>query len=153
MQRVNVPKLESEAYRALLTLERANSKSKLPEKYKQIIRVRASYINGCAYCIDMHTRDAKKAGETDQRLYALCAWHESPLFSDEERAMLALIDEVTMISGHGVSDEVYENAAKFIDEKLIADMIMMIGVINYWNRIAISTHEIYTDKTGKKIGS
>ena len=93
---------------------------------------------GCAFCIDMHTKEARKAGETEQRIYALSAWRDTPFFSEAERAILALTEEVTLISGH-VKDETYEQAAKVLEELYLAQVIMAIITINVWNRIGITT--------------
>jgi AhpD family alkylhydroperoxidase len=108
-----------------------------------MIKIRASQINGCAYCIDMHTQEALKLGEKQRRIFALSAWKESPLFTEEERAILQLTEEVTMISKHGVSNETYNNVLKFYSENELAQIIMQVVIINSWNRIAISTNEIF----------
>jgi AhpD family alkylhydroperoxidase len=108
-------------------------------KQKQLIKMRASQINGCAYCLDMHTVEALKIGETEQRIFTLSAWRDTPFFSEEERAILALTEEVTLISQRGVSEKTYEAATKVLDEAQIAEVIMHIIHINAWNRIAVST--------------
>ena len=106
---------------------------------RELVRVRASILNGCAYCVDMHTKDARAAGETEKRLYALAAWHEAPFFSERERAALALTDAVTLISVDHVPREVYDTAAEHFDEPELAQLIWAITAINAWNRVAVAT--------------
>jgi AhpD family alkylhydroperoxidase len=105
----------------------------------ELVKTRASQINGCAFCLDMHTKDARARGESEQRLYTLSAWRETPFFSDPERAALALTEEVTRISDHGVSDEVWALAEKQFDQEQLAALVWAIVAINSWNRLAIST--------------
>jgi len=138
-QRILIPKIDPEAYKALMGLEHYLRNSGLSPLQKELIKIRASQINGCAYCINMHTQDARKLGETEQRIYALNAWRETPYFSEEERAILALTEEVTLIQGH-VSDATYSKALELLGEKTLAQTIMAIIAINAWNRIGISTH-------------
>ena len=137
-QRISIQKLKPEAYRALYQLDKYLSATQLSVTHKNLIKIRASQVNGCAYCINMHTKEARQANETEQRIYLLNAWREVELFSDEEKALLALTEAVTIINQH-VSDEVYENATKHFDENYLAEMIMAIVAINCWNRIAITT--------------
>jgi AhpD family alkylhydroperoxidase len=136
--RINIAQLEPEGYKAIYGLEKFIESTPLTKTHKELIKIRASQINGCAFCIDMHTKDARKAGETEQRIYALNAWRETPFFSEEERAILALTEEITLISNH-VKDETYARAAKVLDETYLAQVILAIITINAWNRIAIST--------------
>lgn len=143
-KRINIYNLEPEAYKALRELERYLAASKLNPLLKELIKIRASQINGCAYCINMHTRDARKLGETEQRIYALSAWWDTPYFTEEEQAVLALTEEVTRISNR-VSDETYNRAAKVLDEHALAQVIMAIIAINSWNRISITTRLEPTD--------
>ena len=126
------------AYNAMLALEKYIDNSNLKKTHKELIKIRASQINGCAYCINMHTIDARNAGETEQRIYALSAWRDTPFFDEQERALLALTEEVTLISNH-VSDKTYNNAASVFDQAYLADIIMAIITINAWNRVAITT--------------
>ena len=137
-KRINVYGLEPNAYKALRGVEDYTRTAQLPAMLREMIKIRASQINGCAYCIDMHTQDAIKLGETPRKIFALSAWKESPLFSEEERAVLQLTEEVTMISKHGVSDTTYNAVLKFYSENQLAQILMQIVVINSWNRIAIS---------------
>ena len=145
-KRINVYSLEPNAYKALRGVEDYTKTSQLPVTLRELIKIRASQINGCAYCIDMHTEEAIKIGETPRRIFALSAWKESPLFSEEERAVLQLTEEVTMISNNGVSDATYDTVLKFFSENQLAQILMQIVVINSWNRIAIATNQVYEPK-------
>ncbi|HMG06953.1 MAG TPA: carboxymuconolactone decarboxylase family protein [Mucilaginibacter sp.] len=136
--RIIIPKLEPEGYKAMLGFDHYLNNTGLTKTHKELIKIRASQINGCAYCIDLHTKDARKAGETEQRIYALNAWRESPFFTEQERAILALTEEVTLIQNH-VSDKTYEEAARLLDEHYLAQVIMAAIAINAWNRIGIAT--------------
>jgi len=136
--RIKIDKVEPAGYKAILALEKFIESTPLTRVHKELIKIRASQINGCAFCIDMHTKDARKNGETEQRIYALNAWRDTPFFSEEERAILALTEEVTLINNH-VSDATYEQAAKVMDETYLAQVILAIITINAWNRIGIST--------------
>jgi AhpD family alkylhydroperoxidase len=136
--RIKIDQIEPAGYRAVLGLEKFIESTPLTKTHKDLIKIRASQINGCAFCIDMHTKDARKAGETEQRIYALNAWRDTQFFSEEERAILALTEEVTLISNH-VTDETYEQAAKVLEETYLAQVILAIITINVWNRIGITT--------------
>lgn len=105
----------------------------------ELVKIRASQLNGCAFCLDMHTKDARAAGEREQRIHALSAWRETPFFSERERAALALTESVTLLSESEVSEEVYEHAAKHFDQRELAELIWAITAINAWNRIAITS--------------
>lgn len=137
--RINIGKTEPAAYKAMMALESYLEKTELTPIQQEMIRMRASQINGCAYCIDMHTRDARKAGESERRIYALNAWRETPFFNDDEKAILALTEAVTLISEKGVPDNVYNEAVAALGEQKIAQVIMAAAAINAWNRIGIST--------------
>ncbi|GGT86231.1 carboxymuconolactone decarboxylase family protein [Streptomyces coeruleorubidus] len=113
--------------------------AKLEPELLELVRIRASQINGCAFCIDMHTRDARGQGETEQRIYALNAWRETPFFTERERAALALTEAVTLVHDGRVPDAVYAEAAGVFDENQIAALIWSATVINAYNRIAIAT--------------
>jgi AhpD family alkylhydroperoxidase len=138
--RVNILQLEPGSYKAMAGLEQYVTNSGIDKLHYELIKLRASLINGCAYCLDMHSRDARKLGETEQRIYVLSAWRETDFFTPEEQAILKLTEEVTNISQGGVSDQTYQQAAALFDEHYLAKIIMAITVINAWNRIAISTH-------------
>ncbi|WP_269237200.1 carboxymuconolactone decarboxylase family protein [Flavobacterium flavigenum] len=135
--RIVIPQVAPEAYQALMNLEKYISTTSLTPTHKELIKIRASQINGCAFCINMHTADARKLGETEQRIYLTSAWREADVFTEEEKAILALTEQVTLISNH-VSDEVYENAARLFDKKYLAEIILTIITINSWNRFAIT---------------
>jgi len=137
-KRMNMPQVEPEAYKLLMGLEKYLTTTEVTPIHKELIKTRASQINGCAFCLDMHTKDARKSGETEQRLYTLSAWRETPYFSAEEKAILALTEEVTLIANH-VSDKTYNAAVALLGEKYIAQVIMVIITINAWNRFAITT--------------
>ena len=136
--RIVIPTVAPEAYQALINLETYISKTSLTTTHKELIKIRASQINGCAFCINLHTADARKYGETEQRIYLISAWREADIYTEEEKAILALTEEVTLISNH-VSEDVYQNAARLFDEKYLAEIILAIITINSWNRFAITT--------------
>jgi len=139
-QRINIKDLEPDAYKAMLGLEKYLSSTAIPPILKELVKIRTSQINGCAYCIQIHATDARKIGETEQRIYALSAWKESPLFSGDEKAALAMTDEITLISVNGLSEQTFDRAQKVFGDALTAQLIMLINTINAWNRIAVSTH-------------
>ena len=138
--RLVIGKIEPQAYEAMMVMEKYLSESSLEPALAEMIRFRASQINGCAYCIEMHSEAAIKQGESANKLFAISAWRESPLFSDKEKAAFAMTDEITNISAGGLSDETFNEAKNHFSENEIAQMTMLIGQINTWNRIAISTH-------------
>ena len=139
--RVDINRAEPRAYEVMRLLEQyIKEETDISPLLYELIKIRASQINGCAYCVNMHTRDARKLGETEQRIYALSVWRDAPFFSDEERAVLAFTEEVTCIGAtHHVSDEVYNQLARLFDEKRIAQLLMAIITINGWNRIGVTT--------------
>lgn len=138
-KRVNISEVYPDAYKGMYALSDALNNSGLTPIQKELIKIRASQINRCAFCLNMHTRDALKYGETPQRIFLLNAWRETDLYTPEERAILALTEEITLISEHGVSDAVYEQAAHYFSAKQIAQIIMAVVLINAWNRISVST--------------
>ncbi|MBS1754402.1 MAG: carboxymuconolactone decarboxylase family protein [Ferruginibacter sp.] len=137
-ERLNLLKADPKSFEAMLGLEKYLADSGLDKKLFELIKTRASQINGCAYCINMHTRDALKIGESAQRLFLLNAWRESDLFSVKEKAVLMLTEAMTLIAGNPVSDEIYNTAKEHLSDKEIASVIMAIVAINGWNRIAIT---------------
>ena len=139
-KRFRIKDIIPDGYKAVLSLENYICNSKIDPVYREMIKIRASQINGCAYCIDMHSKDARELGESERRIYALSAWRESPLFNDEERALLAATEEITKISDKGLTEETYDNLNKYFDQQTIADIILINVTINVWNRIAVSTH-------------
>lgn len=129
------------AYKAGIGMEESLKNSFLTPIQKELIKIRASQINSCAFCLNMHTKDALKYGETPQRIFLLNAWRDAKeLFTEEEQIILQITEEVTLISQKGLSEETYQKAKTFFDESQLADIIMAAVVINMWNRIAISTH-------------
>ncbi|WP_135548686.1 carboxymuconolactone decarboxylase family protein [Paenibacillus cymbidii] len=128
-----------EAYQTMLKLEGFIQQSGLDRKLYELIKIRASQINGCAFCLNMHTIDARKLGETEQRLYLLGAWREAECYTEAERAVLALTEAVTRIADGGVPQAIYDDVMRHYDEKTFFTLLMAINTINCWNRIAIST--------------
>ena len=114
-----------------------------------LVKLRASQINGCSYCVDMHSRDARHDGESEQRLYLVAAWKESPLFSDRERAAFAWVEAVTKIADAGVSDELYEATLKHFSEEELTKLTVAVGMINIWNRLCVSFHAIHPVEKAK----
>lgn len=139
--RIKIDQVEPSGYSAILGLEKYIESTPLTKIHKDLIKIRASQINGCAFCIDMHTKEARKSGETEQRIYALNAWRDTPFFTNEERAILALTEEVTLINNH-VKDDTYQMALDALGETYLAQVIMAIITINTWNRIGITTQLI-----------
>lgn len=135
--RIKYSEKAPDAIKGMLELEKYVHSSGLERTLFELVKTRASQINGCAYCLDMHTKDARKAGETEQRLYALSAWHEAPFYTDRERAALAWAEALTLISENDVPDALYEATRKHFDEKEIVALTMAIVAINGWNRLAI----------------
>lgn len=139
--RINISELAPEAYKALMAIEIYLAHSQLDKSHKELIKIRASQINGCAYCINMHTKDARKNGETEQRIYLLNAWREvNDLYTAEEKAILALTEEMTLIANGGVANTTYQNAKSLFDEQYLAQIMIAIMTINSWNRLAIATN-------------
>jgi len=143
MNRISIKDLEPNSYKAMLGLEQYIRNSQIEPILCELVKVRASQINGCAYCLDMHTQEALKIGETQRRIFALPAWKESPLFSDKEKAVLQLTEEVTLISKDGLTEDTYNKVLAFFNENVLAQIIMQVIIINSWNRIAVSTHQIF----------
>lgn len=139
-QRVNIEKTQPEVWKAMYAMSLAVSKSSLTNIQKELIKLRASQLNSCAFCINMHTKDALRLGETQQRIFLLSAWRETDLFSAEEKALIALTEEVTMIHNHGVSAATYNQALQYFSAEAIGEIITSAVMINAWNRIAVSTH-------------
>lgn len=127
-----------DAFKAMRGLEEYVASSGLEKSLYELVKTRASQINGCAFCLDMHTKDARKGGETEQRLYALSAWRETPFYTERERAALEWTEALTLISDTDVPDALYENVRKQFSESEIVALSMAIIAINGWNRLAIS---------------
>jgi AhpD family alkylhydroperoxidase len=136
--RIDARKHAKEAQEAMYALEKYLNESGLEHSLIHLMKMRASQINGCAYCIDMHSKDARALGETEQRLYELDAWRETPFYSDRERAALAWTEAVTLVSQTHVPDSVYEEVRKFFSDKEIVDLTLVVTTINAWNRLAIA---------------
>jgi AhpD family alkylhydroperoxidase len=137
--RFNLAAVDTGAYKAMLGLEKYLADSGLDKGLYELIKTRASQINGCAYCINMHVRDAIKNGETTQRLFLLDAWRESNLFTEKEQAVLALTESMTLITQGHVPDEIFYAAKKILSDTEMAAVIMAVVAINAWNRIAITS--------------
>lgn len=136
--RMEYPKVAPGVSQAMSQLERQVRESGLEAPLLDLVKTRASQINGCAFCLDMHTKDARARGETEQRLYALSAWRETPFYTDRERAALAWTEAVTLVAETHVPDEVYEQACAQFSEQELANLTLAIVAINGWNRLAIS---------------
>ena len=141
-ERLDVRREAPQLAQALAGLER---EIRIDSAVRELVKLRASILNGCAYCIDMHTKDARKAGESEQRLYAVAAWREAPFFDPRERAALALTDAVTLIVDTHVPAAVYDEAARHFEPEELAHVIWQIAAINAWNRIAITTRQTVGD--------
>jgi len=136
--RIHFTKASTGAYNAMLGLGKYLEHCGLEPRLLDLIKLRVSQINGCAYCIDMHWKDLRSAGETEQRLYGLDAWRESPYYTDRERAALAWAEAVTLVNVDHVPDEVFEQASKQFSEKELVDLTLGVVTINGWNRLSIS---------------
>lgn len=137
--RIQVSEVEPKAYQAIFGLEGYLAQSKLDKTHYKLIKIRASQINGCAFCIDMHTKEALKLGEEPSRLFLLNAWQHTDVFSEEEKVILKLTEEVTKIHEHGLSEETYQEAMAHFEPTYFSHILMAIATINVWNRIAVST--------------
>ena len=144
--RMNFYQAAPDTMKALMALETQIASSGLDQSLMELVKTRASQINGCAYCIDMHTTDARKAGESEQRLYLLNAWREAPLYTDRERAALAWTEALTLISETHAPDEDYEAMRAQFSETEAVNLTVLIGAINAWNRVAISFRAIHPVK-------
>jgi AhpD family alkylhydroperoxidase len=140
--RLEYDKVAPEGARAMWGLERYARGCGLEPALLELVKFRASQINGCAYCIDMHTKDARAHGETEQRLYALSAWRETPFFTERERAALAWTEAVTQVAYTHVPDDLYELARRHFNEKELVDLTLAVVAINGWNRMAISFRKV-----------
>jgi len=137
-KRLDIKHLEPEAYNIMLSFEKYLSKINLTKAHKNLIKVRASQLNGCSYCLDMHTKEARADGESEQRLYLVSAWRDTSFFSEEEQAILAVTEEVTFIHQR-LSEATYQRAVKSLGEKYLAQVMIAVIVINAWNRIGVAT--------------
>jgi AhpD family alkylhydroperoxidase len=140
--RIHYEKQAPEALRAMYALERHLRASSLGETLLELVRMRASQINGCAYCLDMHSKDARANGETEQRLYELNAWRETPFYTERERAALEWTESLTLIAETHVPDDVYERVRKEFTEAELVDLTYAVMAINAWNRLGISMRAV-----------
>jgi AhpD family alkylhydroperoxidase len=143
--RINNPAMIfPDAVQALQAASKATEKSGLPQKIRDIVHLRASQINGCSVCVDMHWRGLKRTGETDERAFAVAAWRDAPYFTDAERAALALTEAVTRLSDRPdpVPDEIWDEAARHFDEPALAALVLGIAMINLWNRLNVATRQV-----------
>jgi AhpD family alkylhydroperoxidase len=136
--RMNFQQAAPDTVKSLIVLETQIQSSGLEQSLIELVKTRASQINGCAYCINMHTQDARKRGETEQRLYLLDAWREAPVYTDRERAALAWTETVTLISATRAPDDIYNEVRTHFSEAETVNLTMLIATINAWNRLAIS---------------
>jgi AhpD family alkylhydroperoxidase len=136
--RIDLIRLSPEGYKAMLGLEHYLSTSTVEKKLLHLVKLRVSQINGCAFCLDMHWKDLKVEGETDQRMYSLDAWRETSYYTDRERAALAWAEAVTNISDGHAPDELFEEARQYFSEQELADLTLAVAAINGWNRISIA---------------
>jgi AhpD family alkylhydroperoxidase len=136
-ERIDYSKASPAAYRAMFGLERYIRGCGLEASLLELVKMRASQINGCAFCLDMHSKDARAAGETEQRLYLLNAWREAPFYTDRERAALAWTEAMTLVADGHVPDEVYNEVRGHFSEKELVDLSLAVVAINGWNRLAI----------------
>ena len=134
-KRIDIYETEPKAFEAMMGLEKYLASTQLSATHKHLLKVRASQINGCAYCINMHTTDARKGGESEKRLYLLNAWRESSHFTDEEKIVLSMTEEITYIHRSGLSDTTYNKAIGIFGPNYTAQLIVAIATINAWNRI------------------
>ena len=137
-QRLNYVKSAPAGYRAMAALNRYVEECGLEHSLLELVKMRASQINGCAYCIDMHSKDARALGESEQRLYALSAWRETPFYTERERAALALTEAAIRIADGHVSDAIYEEASRHFSEEELVNLMLAIVTINGWNRLSIT---------------
>ncbi|WP_445480577.1 carboxymuconolactone decarboxylase family protein [Lysinibacillus irui] len=137
-QRMNYYEIAPDAMQIMMEMEKYTKKSAIERKLRELIKIRASQINGCAYCINMHTTDAKKMGETEQRLYCISAWRECTFYSEAEKVALELAEHITLIPEKRVPNDLYERVRKHFDEKAYVDLVILINQINSWNRISIA---------------
>lgn len=140
--RMDYMKAAPDGNKAMSALENYVRQCGLEHPLLELVKTRASQINGCAFCLDMHTKDARAGGETEQRLYSLSAWHETPFFTDRERAALAWTEAVTRVADTHVPDDVFDLARKHFSERELADLTLAIVTINGWNRLAIAFRKV-----------
>jgi AhpD family alkylhydroperoxidase len=149
-QRINYYEAAPEALKIMMDMEKYIKSAPINRKLRELIKIRASQINSCAFCIDKHTSDARKMGETEQRIYCLSAWRECTFYSDAEKVALEMTEHITLIPTMRLPDELYNRVREHYSEKEFADFVILINQINSWNRISISMGNVATlskDKT------
>jgi AhpD family alkylhydroperoxidase len=137
-RKINYHALSTDLSKKLLELSQTIEKNSLEPSLRDLVNIRASQINGCAFCLDMHVKEAKIHGERELRLYHVSIWRESQLFTEKERAALEWTEAVTELTGHGIADEVFQRVREQLSEKEISDLTFVIGMINFWNRLNVS---------------
>jgi AhpD family alkylhydroperoxidase len=142
---VTVNPASSEAYRAMLGVEKSLARSSIEKSLRELVKLRVSQINGCAFCIDMHWKDARAAGETEQRLYGLPAWRESPYYSERERAALLLAEQLTRVADRPLAEEVHAEIGNHFSDQELVDLCWVIAAINAWNRVSIGLRTVPGD--------
>ncbi|WP_374727458.1 carboxymuconolactone decarboxylase family protein [Haloactinomyces albus] len=133
---------DPDAYTAMVGLEKYLNQSTLPKATLELVKLRASQMNGCGFCVDMHSHDAKAAGETDERLFSVVTWREAPFFTSAEQAALALTEEATRLGPEGVSDEVWNEACRHYDDRTLVALVTAIATINAWNRFGVTFRSV-----------
>jgi AhpD family alkylhydroperoxidase len=145
-QRVSYYEIAPDGMKIMMDMEKYTKTTAIERKLRELIKIRASQINGCAYCLNMHTADARKMGETEQRIYCVSAWKECEFYTEAEKAALELTEYVTLIPTKRVPDELYQRVREHYDEKQYIDLVLIINQINSWNRISIAMGIIATEK-------
>ncbi|WP_040203416.1 carboxymuconolactone decarboxylase family protein [Neobacillus jeddahensis] len=145
-QRIDYYNVAPEALKIMMEMEKYSKTTGIDRKLRELIKIRASQINGCAYCLNMHTADARKMGETEQRIYCISAWQECEFYTEVEKVALELTEHVTLIPTKRVPEELYQRVREHYDEKQYVDLILIINQINSWNRISISMGNTATGK-------
>ncbi|MEH7095040.1 carboxymuconolactone decarboxylase family protein [Neobacillus vireti] len=144
--RVDYYNVVPEAMKIMMEMEKYTKTTNIDRKLRELIKIRASQINGCAFCLNMHTADARKMGETEQRIYCISAWEECEFYTEAEKVALELTEYVTLVSTKRVPDELYQRVREHYDERQYVDLILIINQINNWNRLSISMGNIATEK-------
>ena len=137
-QRMNYYEVAPEALNIMMEMEKYTKSTEIDRKLRELIKIRASQMNGCAFCLNMHTSDARKMGETEQRLYCVSAWRECDFYTDAEKVALELTEHVTLVPTKRVPDDLYNQVRKHFCEKDYVDLVILINQINSWNRLSIS---------------
>jgi AhpD family alkylhydroperoxidase len=145
-QRIDYYNVAPEALKIMMEMEKYTKTTSIDRKLRELIKIRASQINGCAYCINMHTADARKMGETEQRLYCISAWRECTFYTDAEKIALEFTEYLTLIPTKRVPDELYQRVREHFDERQYVDLVLIINQINSWNRISIAMGNTATEK-------